>query len=49
MINKWWRNNNIAAILVVLARLYVGVYFLKAGWGKITGGQFDASGFLKTQ
>ena len=46
MINKWWRNNNIAAVLVVLVRLYVGVYFLKAGWGKITGGQFDASGFL---
>ena len=46
MINKWWRNNNIAAILVVLARLYVGVYFLKAGWGKVSGGQFDASGFL---
>jgi thiosulfate dehydrogenase (quinone) large subunit len=46
MINKWWRNNNIAAVLVVLVRLYVGVYFLKAGWGKITGGQFDAGGFL---
>ncbi|MBB6445309.1 DoxX family protein [Bacillus benzoevorans] len=46
MINKWWRNSNIAAGLITIIRLYLGVSFLTAGWGKISGGQFDASGFL---
>ena len=46
MINKWWRNNNIAAAIMTLLRIYLGYNFMIAGWGKITGGQFDASGFL---
>ncbi|SOC36166.1 DoxX family protein [Ureibacillus acetophenoni] len=46
MINKWWRNNNIAAAVMMLLRIYLGYNFMVAGWGKITGGQFDASGFL---
>mgnify|MGYP001954904578 CR=1 FL=1 len=46
MINKWWRESNIAAGIGVIIRLYLGWGFLTAGWGKITGGQFDASGFL---
>lgn len=46
MINKWWRGNNIASGIVTIVRLYLGWSFLSAGWGKITGGQFDASGFI---
>ena len=46
MINKWWRDNNIAAAIITIMRLYLGYSFLTAGWGKITSGQFDASGFI---
>ncbi|MFJ7970883.1 DoxX family protein [Psychrobacillus sp. NPDC096389] len=46
MLNNWWRNNNIAASILTILRLYLGFGFLTAGWGKITGGQFDASGFI---
>lgn len=46
MINKWLRNNKIAAAVIMLLRIYLGYSFMIAGWGKITGGQFDASGFL---
>lgn len=46
MINNWFRNNNIAAAIMMLLRIYLGYNFMIAGWGKITGGQFDASGFL---
>lgn len=46
MINKWWRNNNIAAAIIMLLRVYLGYNFMAAGWGKLTGGEFDASGFL---
>lgn len=46
MINNWWRNNNLAAAILTILRLYLGYSFLVAGWGKITGGQFDASGFI---
>jgi thiosulfate dehydrogenase [quinone] large subunit len=46
MINKWWRENKVSAVIVTIIRLYLGYGFLTAGWGKITGGAFDASGFL---
>ena len=46
MLNNWWRKNNIAASILTILRLYLGFGFLVAGWGKITGGQFDASGFI---
>lgn len=46
MINKWWRENTVSAGIVTIIRLYLGYSFLTAGWGKITGGQFDASGFI---
>ncbi len=46
MINTWWRNNNIAAVIITILRVYLGYNFMIAGFGKITGGQFDASGFL---
>lgn len=46
MLNNWWRNSNIAAAILTILRLYLGYSFLVAGWGKITGGKFDATGFI---
>ncbi len=46
MINKWWRENKVSTVIVTIIRLYLGYGFLTAGWGKITGGSFDASGFI---
>lgn len=46
MINNWWRKNNIAGVILTILRLYLGYSFITAGFGKITGGQFDASGFI---
>lgn len=43
---KWLRESVISSGLLVLFRLYLGIQFLEAGWGKVTGG-FDASGFLQ--
>ncbi|PZD97721.1 Crp/Fnr family transcriptional regulator [Paenibacillus sambharensis] len=45
MIMKWWRENPVAAGILVVIRLMVGWAWLDAGWHKITGG-FDAGGFL---
>lgn len=44
--NKFLRENNIAAALLTVIRIYLGYAFFTAGLHKITGG-FDASGFLK--
>lgn len=45
---KWLRENNYAAILLMIIRFYVGWEWMIAGWHKITGGKaFDATGFLK--
>ena len=30
-----------------MLRVYLGYIWVMAGWGKITSGQFDASGFLQ--
>ena len=46
MINKFLRENKIAAGLLAVLRLYLGWHWMTGGWGKITGGGFDASGFL---
>ena len=46
MFNKLLRENNIVAGILTVIRLYLGWHWLSAGWGKITGGGFDASGFL---
>nr|WP_295971025.1 DoxX family protein [uncultured Bacillus sp.] len=46
MINKWWRESNVSAVIVTIIRLYLGYGFLTAGFHKITGGAFDASGFI---
>ncbi len=44
---KWLRENNIASALLLVLRVYLGYSWLTGGWGKITGGGFDASGFLQ--
>ncbi|MGG1368292.1 DoxX family protein [Priestia megaterium] len=41
------RQNKKMSILLAVLRVYLGYTWLMAGWGKIAGGQFDASGFLK--
>ncbi|GKU81840.1 DoxX family protein [Niallia sp. NCCP-28] len=40
------RENKIAAGILTLLRLYLGYSWLTSGWGKLTGGSFDAGGFL---
>lgn len=47
MIIKFLRENVYAAGLLTLIRLYIGWDWMHHGWEKITGGSFDASGFLK--
>ena len=46
MFNKFLRENKIASYILTIIRLYVGYEFMLAGFEKITGGKFDASGFL---
>ncbi|WP_407272114.1 DoxX family protein [Radiobacillus sp. PE A8.2] len=41
------RKNNLVAGLLTVIRVYLGYTWLTGGWGKITGGGFDASGFLQ--
>ncbi|KAA9018333.1 DoxX family protein [Niallia endozanthoxylica] len=41
------RQNKKVSIILALLRIYLGYTWLMAGWGKIAGGQFDASGFLQ--
>ncbi|MFE4814773.1 DoxX family protein [Peribacillus simplex] len=40
------RNKNVSILLAVL-RVYLGYTWIMAGLGKLTGGQFDAAGFLQ--
>ncbi len=47
MIMNFIRNSSIAAGVLALIRIYIGYEWLVAGYGKITGGQFDASGYLQ--
>ncbi len=44
---KWLRENTVAAGILALLRLYLGFEWMIAGFEKISGGKFDASGFLK--
>ncbi|MDQ0214924.1 thiosulfate dehydrogenase [quinone] large subunit [Oikeobacillus pervagus] len=41
------RENTKISILLAVLRVYLGYTWMTAGWGKIAGGQFDASGFLQ--
>ncbi|PAV31489.1 Crp/Fnr family transcriptional regulator [Virgibacillus profundi] len=41
------RNNKIVAGILTFLRIYIGYQWLTGGFGKITGGGFDASGFIQ--
>ncbi|MFE0556477.1 DoxX family protein [Paenibacillus lautus] len=47
MFNNWLRTNKFAMWLLTIIRVYIGYEWLTAGWGKLTGGGFDAGGFLQ--
>jgi thiosulfate dehydrogenase (quinone) large subunit len=47
MFLNFLRKNKQVSILLAVLRVYLGYTWVMAGWGKITGGQFDASGFLQ--
>ena len=47
MFNKFLRENKIAAVILTVLRLYLGYSWITAGIGKLTGGGFDASGYIK--
>jgi len=47
MIMDFIRNNKVAAGVLAFLRIYIGYQWMTAGYGKITGGQFDASGFIQ--
>lgn len=47
MFVRFLRESKIAAGLLLLLRLYLGYKWLTSGWGKVTGGEFDAGGFLQ--
>jgi thiosulfate dehydrogenase (quinone) large subunit len=44
---KFIRENKVAAGILAIIRIYIGYAWLTAGIGKISGGAFDASGFLQ--
>ncbi|MDR6997789.1 DoxX family protein [Neobacillus niacini] len=46
MFNQFLRKNRYASLLLTVFRLYLGWQWLNAGWGKLSSGNFDASGFL---
>ncbi|GGN94168.1 DoxX family protein [Saccharibacillus kuerlensis] len=45
--NNWLRTNKVAMWLLTVIRVYVGFKWIEGGWGKLTGGGFDATGFLQ--
>ena len=47
MFNNWLRTNKVAMWSLTFIRVYIGYEWLTAGWGKLTGGGFDAGGFLQ--
>ena len=46
MFANWLRENKIASGILTVIRLYLGYAWMTAGWGKLTGEGFDASGYL---
>ncbi|WHY77859.1 DoxX family protein [Neobacillus sp. WH10] len=46
MFIQFLRENRYASLFLTLFRVYLGWQWLNAGWGKISSGKFDASGFL---
>jgi thiosulfate dehydrogenase [quinone] large subunit len=47
MFIKFLQKNSYASYVLTVFRLYIGWNWVNAGWGKISGGTFDAAGFLK--
>ena len=47
MIIDTLKQNKMISILLAVLRVYLGYTWFIAGWGKIAGGQFNASGFLQ--
>ncbi len=47
MFNTFLRNNQVVGIILTFLRVYLGYTWLTAGWGKLTGDGFNASGYLK--
>ncbi|MGC4378542.1 DoxX family protein [Fictibacillus sp. Mic-4] len=47
MFLSFLRTNLYCSYFLTVVRLYLGFQWLEAGWGKISGGSFDAAGFLK--
>jgi thiosulfate dehydrogenase (quinone) large subunit len=47
MFVNWLRKSQISSGILVFLRLYLGYTFITAGYHKLAGGGFDASGFLK--
>jgi thiosulfate dehydrogenase (quinone) large subunit len=46
MFIQFLKENRYVSLLLTVIRLYLGWQWLNAGWGKISSGNFDASGFL---
>ncbi|RCW74793.1 DoxX family protein [Saliterribacillus persicus] len=47
MFVEFLRENKIVAGVLALIRVYLGYSWLTSGWGKVTGGTFDAGGFIQ--
>ncbi|WP_419881113.1 DoxX family protein [Peribacillus sp. B-H-3] len=47
MFIEFLRNNRYVSYVLAIIRLYLGVQWMKAGWGKIISGNFDAAGFMQ--
>lgn len=41
------RNNKVVAGVLAFIRIYIGYQWFTSGFGKVTGGEFDAGGFLQ--
>ncbi|WP_237163215.1 DoxX family protein [Paenibacillus sp. BIHB 4019] len=46
MVLTWMKESRMAAAFFVLLRLYIGMKWLSAGWGKLTGEGFSSAGFM---
>ncbi|MEH7084268.1 DoxX family protein [Neobacillus drentensis] len=46
MFIQFLKENRFVTMVLTVLRLYLGWQWLTAGWGKISSGNFDASGFL---
>ncbi|MBY7144903.1 DoxX family protein [Virgibacillus sp. NKC19-3] len=47
MIMNFIRNNKVMAGILAFLRIYIGYQWMTGGYGKIVGGEFDASGFIQ--